>query len=191
MTASIHQKALYALATVLFGITANGSAQEAAPALTCSGGASCPEPPIAIAQMTGPAVGQAQVRVLSSGGIAFGMQESAEVVKNQPYLAQAVTEMKQTLADGSHIAQTTTATVARDSDGRTVRIQKLTTMGPWRSSGSSQGNSENLTTIFDPVSKEHIDFTSDNKVAHVVTMPPLPTGAPAGAEGAFSMAYGG
>jgi hypothetical protein len=121
----------------------------------------------------------------------FGLQDEADVVKNEPYQAQAVTEMKQTLADGSHIVQTTTATVARDSDGRTVRIQKLTTMGPWRTSGSSQADSQTLTTIFDPVSKEHIDFTSDRKVAHVVAMPPLPPGAPAGAEGAFSMAYAG
>ena len=129
--------------------------------------------------------------VTTRAGVMFGLQDEAEVVKNEPYQAQAVTEMKQTLADGSHIVQTTTATVARDSDGRTVRIQKLTTMGPWRSSGSSQGDSQTLTTIFDPVSKEHIDFTSDNKVAHVVTMPPLPPGAPGGAEAAFSMAYAG
>src|SRR5580704_11866814 len=130
-----------------------------------------------------PLIGAGQVAIVSTGG-KFGLQDKAAVVKNEPYEAQAVTEMKQTLADGSHIVQTTTATVARDSDGRTVRIQKLTTMGPWRSSGSSPGDSQTLTTIFDPVSKEHIDFTSENKVAHVVTMPPLPPGAPMGAEGA-------
>ncbi len=129
--------------------------------------------------------------VTTRAGVMFGLQDEAAVVKNEPYQAQAVTEMKQTLADGSHIVQTSTATVARDSDGRTVRIQKLTTMGPWRTSGSSQGGSQTLTTIFDPVSKEHIDFTSDNKVAHAVTMPPLPPGAPAGTEGAFSMVYAG
>src|SRR5580704_3384151 len=126
--------------------------------------------------------GAGQVRIVSTAGMA-GLADKAAVVKNEPYEAQAVTEMKQTLADGSHIVQTTTATVARDSDGRTVRVQKLTTMGPWRSSGSSPGDSQTLTTIFDPVSKEHLDFTSENKVAHVVTMPPLPSGAPVGAEG--------
>jgi hypothetical protein len=124
--------------------------------------------------------GPGQVALVTTrAGMAFGWQEDAAVVKNEPYEAQAVTEMKQTLGDGSHIVQTNTATVARDSDGRTVRIQKLTTMGPWRSSGSSQGESQTLTTIFDPVTKEHIDFTSDNKVAHVITMPPFPPGAPA------------
>jgi hypothetical protein len=136
--------------------------------------------------------GPGQVALVTTrAGVMLGLQDDAEAVKNEPYQAQAVTEMKQTLADGSHIVQTTTATVARDGDGRTVRIQKLTTMGPWRSSGSSPGDSQTLTTIFDPVSKEHIDFTSENKVAHVVTMPPLPPGAPMGAEGAFSMVFAG
>jgi hypothetical protein len=139
-----------------------------------------------------PPSGPGQVALVSTrGAVMFGFQDEATVVKSEPYQAQAVTEMKQTLADGSHIVQTTTATVARDSDGRTVRIQKLTTIGPWRSSGSSQGDSQTLTTIFDPVSKEHIDFTSDTKVAHAVTMPPLPPLAPAGAEGPFAMAYAG
>jgi hypothetical protein len=196
MTASVHQKALCALAAVLFGVTANGWAQEAGPALTCSGEAGCPEPPFAIAQLSGPTVGQAQVRVLSSGGMAFGMQENAEVVKNQPYQAQAVTEMKQTLADGSHIAQTTTATVARDSDGRTVRTQKLSGIGPWKSaSDSSQTDSPTLTIIFDPVASTHTDYTSDSNVAHVLTMPPPPAaGAVRTISGGFAMvapAFGG
>jgi len=181
MTTSVHHKALYALAAVLFGITVNGSAQEAGPVLA--------EPPIAIAQIGGAAIGQAQVRVLSSGGMAFGIQESAEVEKNQPYLAQAVTEMKQTLADGSHIAQTTTATVARDSDGRTVRIQKLSTIGPWKSaSDSSQTDVPTLTTIFDPVANTHTDYTSDSNIARVLTMPPPPaTGAVRASGGRFAM----
>jgi hypothetical protein len=107
--------------------------------------------------------------------MAISLQESAEVVKSQPYQAQAVTEVKQTLVDGTHITQTTTATVARDSDGRTVRIQKLSTMGPWKSaSGSSPADGPTLTTIFDPVAQNHTDYSSDNKTAHVLPMPPLP-----------------
>jgi hypothetical protein len=120
----------------------------------------------------------------------FGLQDEAAVVKNEPYQAQAITEMKQTLADGSHIVQSTTATVARDNDGRTVRIQKLSTIGPWRSADSSQGNTQTLTTIFDPVAKEHIDYTSDSKVAHVLTMPPLPPGAVATAGSGFTVSAG-
>lgn len=135
--------------------------------------------------------GPGQIAIVSTGAAIFGLQDEAATVKGEPYQAQAVTEMKQTLADGSHIVQTTTAKVARDSDGRTVRIQKLSTIGPWRSSRSSSGDSQILTTIFDPVAKEHIDYTSDNKMAHVFAMPPSPAGAPAGAGDAFTMSYAG
>lgn len=120
-----------------------------------------------------PPFGLAQVGIVSTGGAVFGLQEKVEVVRGQPYQAQAVTEMKQTLADGSHIVQTTTATVARDSDGRTARIQKLSKIGPWKSSSdSSESSSATLTSILDPVAKTHIDYTSDSKVAHVLPMPP-------------------
>lgn len=133
-----------------------------------------------------PLIGPGQVTIVSTAGMA-GLQDKAAVVKNEPYQAQAITEMKQTLADGSHIVQTTTATVARDGDGRTVRIQKLSTMGPWKSAESSPGNSQMLTTIFDPVAQEHIDYTSDSKVAHVFLMPSVPPGAVVRAEGGFSV----
>ena len=134
--------------------------------------------------------GAGQVAIVSTAGMA-GLEDQAAAVKNEPYEAQAVTEMKQTLADGSHIVQTTTATVARDSDGRTVRVQKLGPMGPWKSAESSSGNTQTLTTIFDPVAKEHIDYTSDSKIAHVLLMPALPPssrlGTVVGAEGGFSV----
>jgi hypothetical protein len=129
-------------------------------------------------------IGPGQVAIVSTAGM-VGLQDKAAVVKNEPYQAQAVTEMKQTLADGSHIVQTTTATVARDIDGRTVRVQKLGAMGPWKD--SSPGNSQTLTTIFDPVAQEHIDYTSGSKVAHVFLMPSPPPGAIVGAEGGFSV----
>lgn len=130
---------------------------------------------IALAPLPGPA----QIGVISARG-GFAFQESAETVKDQPYQAQATTEIQQTLADGSHIVQTTTATVARDSEGRTVRIQKLSAIGPWRSAAAPEGNSTTLTSIFDPVAKMHIDYTSDTKVAHELPLPPeLPSGGAA------------
>jgi hypothetical protein len=133
-----------------------------------------------------PLIGPGQVTIVSTAGMA-GLQDRVAVVKNEPYQAQAVTEMKQTLADGSHIVQTTTATVARDSDGRTVRVQKLSTMGPWKSADSSAGNSQMLTTIFDPVAQEHIDYTSDSKIAHEFLMPSVPPGTVLRAESGFSV----
>ncbi len=119
----------------------------------------------------GPPLGPAQFGLVTTGGADFAIPVNAEVVKNRPYQAQANTEIKQTLADGSHIVQTTTATVARDSDGRTVRIQKLGSIGPWKGDGPT------LTSIFDPVTNTHIDYTSDTKTAHVMTIPTLPAGA--------------
>jgi hypothetical protein len=86
-------------------------------------------------------------------------------LKNEPYQAQATTETKQTLADGSHTDLAATATVARDSEGRTVHTQTLS-------------NGTTVTTIFDPVAKTTTDFMSDTKVAHVMTLPStMPSGA--------------
>jgi hypothetical protein len=195
MTLSIRSNLLFALVGVLFGITANGIAQEpsiimSGPAPACSG-ADCSDQPVAIAAMRVPGAEPAQVGVVSTGGMAFALQENADVVKNQPYQAQAVTEVKQTLADGSHISQTNTATVARDSDGRTVRIQKLSTIGPWKSaSDSSQANAPTLTTIFDPIAQTHTDYTSENKVAHVLPIPKMPAGATTGQVSGFAMTVG-
>ena len=110
------------------------------------------------------------------GGMVIGFKGNLEVVKNQPYKAQAITETRRTLADGSHIAQSTTATVARDNEGRTVRSQKL-------------DNSQTITTIFDPVAKTHIDYTSDPKIAHVLPLPS--TTASSGAPVAIGAAYAG
>jgi hypothetical protein len=157
----IRQIALYGLSVMLLGIPRIGMAQEAAPL------------PLPAPTVGGPAFGFAQqIGVVTTGGMAISMQDSAEVVKNEPYQAQAVTDVKQTLADGSHITQTTMATVSRDSEGRTVRVQKLGVMGPWKSaSTSSQADAPTLTTIFDPVAQTHIDYSSENKVAHSLPMP--------------------
>lgn len=183
------QKTLYVLAAVfVVGLAASGMAQEtgvtpAGPALTCSGAAPCPDPSAAVQVMgAGPVIGAGPLGVVSTGGMAVAIPDNAEVVKNQPYQAQAVTEIKQTLADGTHITQTTTATVARDSDGRTVRIQKLSMMGPWKSASDlTQTSGPTLTTIFDPIAKTHTDFMSDRKVAHVLSMLPPPSGFASGA----------
>ena len=129
-------------------------------------------------------LGPTQIAVASSGGAMVAVTENAEVVKGHPYRAQADTEIKQTLMDGSHIEQRSTAEVARDSQGRTVRMQKMDTFGPWRSDLSTSGSDgPMLVSIFDPVAKEHIDYISDRKVAHVVALPALPEGAVVAAAG--------
>jgi hypothetical protein len=176
----IRKNALYGLSVMLLGISGISMAQEAAP---------LPLPPPMVG---GPAFGPAQIGVVTTGGMAISMQDTAEVVKNEPYQAQAVTEVKQTLADGSHITQTTTATVARDSDGRTVRVQKLGAMGPWKSaSASSQADAPTLTTIFDPVAQTHIDYSSENKVAHSLPMLPPPARGEGSVTHSFAVFAGG
>jgi hypothetical protein len=176
---TIRQNAIYGLSAMLLSTPGVGMAQDAAPMM--------PPPP-----MAGAVFGAAQIGVVTTGGMAIPVQESNEVVKSQPYQAQAVTEVKQTLADGSHITQTMTATVARDSDGRSVRIQKLGAMGPWKSaSTSSQSNAPTLTTIFDPVAQTHIDYSSENKVAHSLPMPPPLTKGEANVMHSFALFDGG
>jgi hypothetical protein len=194
MTPLIRKKSLYGVAAVLLTLSSAGIAQESStvismPALPCIEG-SCPGPQISVAAVGAPPIGLAQVGVITTGGMAVGLQENAEVVKGQPYQAVAITDVKQTLADGSHITQATTATVARDSEGRTARVQQLSTIGPWRSgSGSSDGNGPTLTTIFDPLAKTHTDYTSDSKIAHVAKMPPLPPN-PGNGESGFAVFSG-
>jgi hypothetical protein len=182
MNKSFGRIALYGLLAIILFMNAGGMAQEtgatiAVPLPGCAGEVGCEGPQTSVSVMGGPVIGAGPLGVVSTGGMAFAVQDNVQLVKNQPYQAQAVTEIDQTLADGTHIKQTTTASVARDSDGRTVRIQKLSTIGPWRSaSNSSQADFPTLTTIFDPVTQTHTDYTSDSKVAHVLPIPTPPAG---------------
>jgi hypothetical protein len=52
-------------------------------------------------------------------------------ITGAPYAAEAVTEVTQTLADGNRIIRKVTASVARDSQGRTRREMTLAAVGPW------------------------------------------------------------
>lgn len=63
------------------------------------------------------------------------MSFDGKVVKGAPYSAQAVTEVIQTLADGNRIVRKSTASVYRDSEGRTRRDQMLGSIGPFAAAG--------------------------------------------------------
>src|ERR1700688_4594800 len=65
----------------------------------------------------------------------FGM--AGKVVTGAPYSAQAVTQFSQTLADGNHIQRTTTASMARDSQGRTRTERSLPAIGALAGSGAA------------------------------------------------------
>ena len=76
----------------------------------------------------------------------FGL--AGRVVTGAPYSAQAVTQFNQTLADGNRIQRTTTASVARDSEGRTRTERSMEAIGPLAGSGGAA----KAVFINDPVS---------------------------------------
>jgi hypothetical protein len=91
-------------------------------------------------------------RPVGPGDFAFIRGEfgiANKVVQGAPYTAQAVTQFTRTLADGNRIQRTTTAAVARDSDGRTRTERTLEAIGPLTASRSRGG----VKTVFidDPV----------------------------------------
>jgi hypothetical protein len=85
-----------------------------------------------------------------------------KVVKGAPYTADAVTETVQTLADGNRITNKTTASIARDSEGRTRREQTLPMIGPF----ANEGPAHKMITINDPVAGVTWMLNDDDKTAH-------------------------
>jgi hypothetical protein len=77
-------------------------------------------------------------------GMFFAM--GGKVVKGAPYSAEVITETSQVLGDGNRIVQKTSATVYRDSEGRTRREQTLRGIGAWAS-----GETHQFISIHDPV----------------------------------------
>lgn len=83
------------------------------------------------------------------------MADSSSVVKNAPYTATAVTETTQTLGDGNRIINKTTASLARDGEGRTRREENVVRIG------SLQGTGPKLVTLHDPVAHTEYIFQPD------------------------------
>lgn len=79
----------------------------------------------------------------------LGIEAALEnkVVTGAPYSAQAVTERTQVLANGNKIDQKSTATVYRDSQGRTRREMTMGPIGPW----AGPKNPTPMVLINDPV----------------------------------------
>src|SRR5207245_11288887 len=75
-----------------------------------------------------------------------------------PYSAEAVTESAQTLGDGNRIVNRSTASVYRDSEGRTRREQTLKAIGPFA------GEAPQTIFINDPVAG--VNYTLDSR-SHV------------------------
>src|SRR6266853_421931 len=114
---------------------------------------------------------------VATGGVGGFFVESAangKVITGAPYTATVSTEMTQILADGNRINNKTTASLARDSQGRTRREETMGTVGPW------QVNGPKLVFINDPTSQTNYVLDPDKQTASAIknlgsgSMPPLP-----------------
>jgi hypothetical protein len=92
------------------------------------------------------------------------------VVKGAPYSATTNSESVQTLGDGNRIAQTSTGTVARDSQGRTRQDATLPAIG-----NLSAASAPHLVFIQDPVGGASYTLNLTDKTAW--KSPPFPPGA--------------
>lgn len=85
---------------------------------------------------------------------------AGKVVTAAPYSAQASRTFTQTLADGTHIQRSSTASVARDSQGRTRNEETMPWMGRL---GAANGTSRNTVFIQDPVASMSYVLDSNSK----------------------------
>jgi hypothetical protein len=107
--------------------------------------------------VSGKAFGQIGMTVAFAGPM--------ESVPGQPYSAQIATERVQVLADGNRIEQTTSGSVARDSQGRTRREESLSSL-----SGDA-GQPMQMIMIDDPVAHVHWSLDPQRKTAMKLSLP--------------------
>src|SRR5262249_30271957 len=79
------------------------------------------------------------------------MRFDGKVVKGAPYSATAITESSQTLSNGARITHKMTASIYRDSEGRTRREMTLDRIGPF----ATANEPTQLIFINDPVAGVH------------------------------------
>jgi hypothetical protein len=101
-------------------------------------------------------------------------------VKGVPYSATITNESVQTLADGNRIAQTSTGTIARDSEGRTRQDAPLPTSG-----NLSPANPPHLVFLQDLVAGMSYTLNLTDRTAWKNPMPQTGSAAPAGSSDTF------
>ena len=99
--------------------------------------------------------------------VASEMSFDGQLVKDAPYSAQVVTETTQTLGDGNRIVNKSTASVYRDSEGRTRREQTIKAVGPF----ATAGEPAQIVLISDPVTGVNYSLDPHTHVAR--KMPPM------------------
>jgi hypothetical protein len=119
-----------------------------------------PPPPPPDAFMGGPIGPRMEI-------LGFGELHPGKVVAGAPYSAVAVSETKQTLADGNVIDRKVQSNVYRDSQGRTRRETSFTGVGTFAASGEPR----TMVTIHDPVAGTAFILHADSKVAEQLPLP--------------------
>jgi hypothetical protein len=107
--------------------------------------------------------------------LGFGEMHPGKVVTGAPYSAVAVTETKQTLADGNTIDRKVQSNIYRDSQGRTRRETTFAGVGPLAASGQPR----TAIMIHDPVASTAFVLHPDAKTAE--QLPTRPGGPKRGA----------
>jgi hypothetical protein len=96
------------------------------------------------------------------------MRFDGKVVKDAPYSAIVTTESVQTLSNGVRITRKTTASIYRDSQGRTRREMTLDGIGPF----ATTGEPAQLIFINDPVAGVHYILNQRDHTARKIGSPP-------------------
>ena len=121
-----------------------------------------------MAQDAGPvAIQAAPLRVGTMAFSAFGAQ--ATPIKGAPFTATITNESVQTLADGTHITQSSSGATARDSQGRTRQDAPLPSIG-----NLSATDAPHIVIIQDPVAGTSYTLNLTDKTAWKNPMPPMP-----------------
>ncbi|HEX4948460.1 MAG TPA: energy transducer TonB [Blastocatellia bacterium] len=95
----------------------------------------------------------------------FSTSVDGKVVKGKPYSADAVTEHIQVLSDGNRIVRRSTASVARDSEGRTRQEATVMAFGPL---AEAMRDLPRHVTIYDPVAGTTYMLNPKDKTASKV-----------------------
>lgn len=100
-----------------------------------------------------------------AGAMGAGVQVAQFVgggaVKGAPYAAEATNETIQILQDGNRIVSKNTSKMYRDAEGRTRMENNFSPLGPL----VPEGKVPSITSIDDPVSKEHFILDNNRKSA--------------------------
>ncbi|HLX42837.1 MAG TPA: hypothetical protein VKR43_05360 [Bryobacteraceae bacterium] len=91
-----------------------------------------------------------------------GQLVGGDPIKGAPYSAEAVTQTTQTLADGSHIVNSSSSMIYRDSEGRERREESIGKLGTM----SAEGVPVKAVFISDPVAKVSYSLDASTHTAH-------------------------